>query len=553
MVESAFLENSVSFEEAEDEDGMGLERGEHAGNRAPATNGHARDHARDALLASIVESCDDAIIGQAVDGTITSWNPGAEQIFGYPRDEILGHHISVLSVPAQEDEGRGLRESSEPKRHVEQVCITKDGRRIHVSLTTSPIRDEQGLVTGAATIARDISERKAADAARAELEQQLQQAQKMEAVGHLAGGIAHDFNNLLAVILNYARFVSEDMSESDPRWEDLQRIREASNSAVTLIRQLLVFSRKEASEPEVIDANEIVVGMEKLLRRAIGEHIEFETRLAADLLLTKMDMGQAEQVLMNLSVNARDAMPRGGTLRIETSNVTLDEYVAVRHGLQPGDYIRLTVADSGCGMTPDVAARIFEPFFTTKEGEKGTGLGLATVYAIAQQAQGAVSVHSDPGAGTTFEIYLPATDDSAAQSTIRIEEAIQRGRGETILLVEDQDAVRDLAHRILSAHGYRVLTARSGREALDVALAHTGSLDLLVTDVVMPGMSGDELAGWLTNTHEGLKTIFMSGYSEQALAPHRLDVGTGDFLAKPFTADSLLQRVHDTLTSRIAT
>jgi two-component system cell cycle sensor histidine kinase/response regulator CckA len=532
---------------------MGSDQKRASVNAVPGTVEHGSGGARDALLASIVESCDDAIIGQAVDGTITSWNTGAEQIFGYPRDEILGRHISVLATPEQSDDGRGLWEPTQPKRHVEQVCVTKDGRRIHISLTTSPIKDEHGLVAGAATIARDISERKAADAVRAELEQQLQQAQKMEAIGQLADGIAHDFNNLLAVILNYAGFVSEDMSESDPRWEDLQRIRDASRSAVALIRQLLVFSRKEASEPEIVDANEIVVGMEKLLHRAIGEHIEFETRLAADLRLTKMDRGQAEQVLMNLTVNARDAMPGGGALRIETSNVTLDEYVAVRQGLQPGDYVRMTVTDTGCGMAPDVAARIFEPFFTTKEGEKGTGLGLATVYAIAQQAEGTVSVHSEPGVGTTFDVYLPAADDEVAQSTIRIEQAIPGGRGETILLVEDQDAVRDLAHRILSANGYRVLTARSGQEALDVARTHTDSIDVLLTDVVMPGMSGDELAGWLSNTHEGLKTIFMSGFSEQALAPHRLAVGAGDFLAKPFTADNLLLRVHETLASRIAT
>jgi PAS domain S-box-containing protein len=523
-----------------------------AGGPARA-NGQEPGLARDALLVSIVEASDDAIIGQATDGTITSWNPGAEHIFGYAAEEAVGRHVSFLSPVEPEDERRALWEPTEPKRHVERVCDTKDGARIHVSLTTSPIKDGQGRVTGAATIARDITERKAADAARAELEQQLQQAQKMEAIGHLAGGVAHDFNNLLAVIINYARFIGEDMDESDPHWDDLQRIRDASNSAVALIRQLLIFSRKEATKPEIVDANEIVSHMEKLLRRAIGEHIEFETRLAADLRLTKMDVGQAEQVLMNLTVNARDAMTGGGTLRVETSNVTLDEYLAGRHALQPGDYVRISVADSGCGMTPDVAARVFEPFFTTKEREKGTGLGLATVYAIAQQARGAVSVQSEPAVGTTFHIYLPAVDDTVGEITIHIEATGGRGQGETILVVEDQDAVRDLAERILSDNGYRVLSARSGQEALGVALAHTGSLDVLLTDVVMPGMSGDELAGWLTHTHGGLRTIYMSGYSEQALAPHRLAVGTGDFLAKPFTPESLLQQVQETLAARITT
>jgi PAS domain S-box-containing protein len=527
-----------------------LERGEQ-GSPTPASNGRAPDSARGALLASIVEACDDAIIGQAVDGTITSWNPGAEQIFGYRPEEVLGRHVSLLSPREPEDERRALWDPAEPKRHVERLCATKDGARIHVSLTTSPIKEAQGRITGAATIARDITDRKAGDAARAELEQQLQQAQKMEAIGHLAGGVAHDFNNLLAVIINYARFIGEDMDESDPHWEDLQRIREASNSAVALIRQLLVFSRKEATKPEVVDVNEIVSHMEKLLRRAIGEHIEFETKLAADLRLSKMDAGQAEQVLMNLTVNALDAMTGGGTLRIETSNVTLDEYLAARHRLQPGDYVRISVADSGCGMAPDVAARVFEPFFTTKEGEKGTGLGLATVYAIAQQARGAVSVQSEPGVGTTFDIYLPAVDDTADELTIHIEETGRRGRGETILVVEDQDAVRELAERILSENGYRVLAARSGQEALGIALAHTGPLDVLLTDVIMPGMSGDELVGWLTQTHVELRTIYMSGYSEQALAPHRLAVGSGDFLAKPFTAESLLQQAQETLAARV--
>jgi PAS domain S-box-containing protein len=530
-----------------------LERGEQAGNPATATDGQAPSCSPGALLASIVEACDDAIIGHAIDGTITSWNQGAEQIFGYLPEEVLGRHVSLLSPLEPEDERRALWDPTRPRRHVERLCATKDGSRIHVSLTTSLIEDEQGRITGAATIARDITERKAGDAARAELEQQLQQAQKMEAIGHLAGGVAHDFNNLLAVIINYARFIGEDMDESDPHWDDLQRIREASNSAVALIRQLLIFSRKEAAEPEVVDANEIVSHMEKLLRRAIGEHIEFETKLAADLRLTKMDAGQAEQVLMNLTVNARDAMTGGGTLRIDTSNVTLDEYLAARHRLQPGDYVRISVADSGCGMTPEVAARVFEPFFTTKEREKGTGLGLATVYAIAQQAGGVVSVQSEPGVGTTFDLYVPAVDDTAGELTIHIEEASRRGRGETILVVEDQDAVRELAERILSENGYRVLAARSGQEALGVALAHTGSLDVLLTDVIMPGMSGDELAGWLTNTHRRLRTIYMSGYSEQALAPHRFAVGAGDFLAKPFTSESLLQQIQETLAARITT
>ncbi|MFN2490754.1 MAG: PAS domain S-box protein [Actinomycetota bacterium] len=500
-----------------------------------------------AQLASLVRSSDDAIVGESLDGVITSWNAGAQRIFGYSQEEAVGAHGSMLVPPEQSSEVSTILERLQRGRslsYYETVRVTKNGERIHVSLTTSPIKDREGCVTGIATIARNITERMAAEAKRAELEQQLHQSQKMEALGRLAGGVAHDFNNLLAVIINYANFLAEDLDESSALRDDVERIRKAGDSAVGLVRQLLLFSRRENVEPQIVDANQLVLGLEKLLRRTIGEDIKLETRLATDLSLTKIDPGQMEQVLMNLAVNARDAMPGGGTLSLDTSNASADEYFARQHRVRPGPYVRLAVSDTGSGMTDDVLAHIFEPFFTTKPQQEGTGLGLATVYAIVQESKGCITVRSEIGDGTTFNIYLPITDEHQVVHEDR--SAPRRGNGETILVVEDEDSVRELAHRILSAHGYDVLTARSGKEALELSDG-IQTLHLLLSDVIMPHMSGQELMRWLSQSKERFGTIFMSGYTDQAVGAHEFDEPHVSFLEKPFTAVKLLHAVEDML------
>lgn len=504
-----------------------------------------------AHLASLVRSSHDAIIGETLDGVITSWNSGAERIYGYTEAEAVGRHMRLLAPPDQEaPESALVLEDGKGPGHHETIAVTKQGRRVHVSVITFPVTDRSGIVTGKATIARDVTSVKAAAVKRAELEQQLAQSQKMEAVGRLAGGIAHDFNNLLAVIINYTNFIAADIDDSSPICDDIARIQQAGNSAVGLVRQLLLFSRQEAVEPQVVDPNQLVLGMEKLLRRTIGEDIRLETRLATDAALIKIDPGQMEQILMNLAVNTRDAMPQGGTLSIDTSNTRADEYFAQQHEVDQGDYVRLAVSDNGAGMSEEVLAHIFEPFFTTKSEQEGTGLGLATVYAIVRQAEGCITVRSEPGVGTTFSIYLPATQEEERGDDDQRLRAPRRGNGETILVVEDEDGVRELAERILSAHGYEVLSAQSGREALELCGDRKGPLHLLLSDVIMPHMSGQELVRWLRQTNEGFATVFMSGYTEQHLGPHQLEDAGVSFLQKPFTADILLNRVQDALERR---
>jgi PAS domain S-box-containing protein len=499
-----------------------------------------------ARLASFVHASGDAIIGHTADGIVTSWNRAAQQLYGYEEAEVLGRHIDTLLVEEQVPPASEAVWGAAPwSSHERQVTgVAKDGTRLQLAVTTSEGDDDPGRVAQAVTIARDVSERMAAEARRAELEQQLQQAQKMEAIGRLASGVAHDFNNLLSVIINYANFLAGEVGEGTAASEDVERIRQAARSAVGLIRQLLVFSRKEAIEPQIVDANQLVLGMEKLLRRTIGEDIRLETRLATDLWLTKIDPGQMEQVLMNLSVNARYAMPHGGTLSIDTSNVTADEYLARKHGIPPGDYIRIAVSDNGPGMSETVRAHIFEPFYTTKPEGEGTGLGLATVYAIVEGSRGCIDVSSTVGAGTTFDIYLPTTQEPFDEHSDVTPSRVPRGSGETVLVVEDEESVRQLAERILAANGYLVHVARSGREALDLCGDLEGPVDVLLTDVIMPHMSGQEVASWLRQLKPNFATIFMSGYTDQALEAGTLREAGVSFLQKPFTADRLLQEVH---------
>ncbi|HXF94697.1 MAG TPA: response regulator [Gemmatimonadales bacterium] len=380
-----------------------------------------------------------------------------------------------------------------------------------------------------------------------ELERQLQQAQKMEAIGRLAGGIAHDFNNLLTAIIGYADLLAENLADRPGASADLDEIRRAAERAADLTRRLLAFSRKQILEPRVVDLNALVTDFERMLRRLIGEDVELRLALAPELGLVRADPGQLEQVIMNLAVNARDAMPSGGKLAIETANVELDAAYAARHvGVTPGRYVMLAVSDTGTGMDQATKARLFEPFFTTKPPGKGTGLGLSMVYGIVKQSGGNIWVYSEPGRGTTFKIYLPQVE--AGEEPEAAAGPIRDTRGtETVLVVEDAEPVRTLARRVLEERGYRVLEAQTAAEAQVAAELHRGPLDLILTDVVLPDLSGRELAERLTARWPALKVLYMSGYTDDSIVQHGvLEAGVA-YLQKPFTPESLAAKVRGVL------
>ena len=394
---------------------------------------------------------------------------------------------------------------------------------------------------------RDVTERR-------RLEEQYRQAQKMEAVGRLAAGVAHDFNNLLMAITGYSELLLARLGERDPLRRYVEEVKKAGDRAASLTRQLLTFSRQQVLELRVLDLNSVVANVDKMLRRVIGEDIELVAILGADLAPVKADPGQLEQVILNLAVNSRDAMPQGGKLTIETSSVELAEASSHRHGeLSPGKYVVLAVSDSGCGMDSETQAHIFEPFFTTKEQGKGTGLGLAMVYGIVKQSGGSVWVYSEVGQGTTFKVYLPQVNEKVTAQVPRPPQPVLTRGWETILLVEDEEPVRSLVRSVLEASGYAVLEARHGEDALVVSEQHKGPIQLLVTDVVMPEMSGPELAEHLAPFHREMKVLYMSGYTEGSIQHHgRLGLGTA-YLPKPFTPETLVRKVREVLnTLRVA-
>jgi nitrogen-specific signal transduction histidine kinase/FixJ family two-component response regulator len=418
-----------------------------------------------------------------------------------------------------------------------------------VLVSAREIRDASGHLVCRQAEHVDVTERHS-------LEQQLRVSQKLEAIGSLAGGIAHDFNNLLSVIMCCTEFAIARLPDDDRAKEELLEAKKAGARAVALTRQLLAFSRKQVLQPVVLNLNEIATGVEKMLRRILGEDIDYVQVLAPDLGMVRADPGQIEQVFMNLVVNARDAMPNGGKLTIETSNVDFDEEYAARHlGVKPVPYVHFAVSDTGFGMDAVTQTRIFEPFFTTKEKGKGTGLGLSTVYGIVKQSGGHVWVYSEPGQGTTFRIYLPR--DISAGTTVtgsRLAAVADRPTGtETILVVEDEEAVREVAGRILHEAGYTVLTAASPDDALVTCAANQGDIHLLLTDVVMPQMSGRVLAENLALARPGMKVLYMSGYTDGAIVHHgTLDPGT-NFIAKPFGAADLRRKVREVLDGDVAT
>jgi PAS domain S-box-containing protein len=406
-----------------------------------------------------------------------------------------------------------------------------DGRVRRVVVRSALRCDADGAVIGTIATVEDVTERLT-------LEEQLRQAQKMEAVGQLAGGVAHDFNNLLTVIRTYSEFLLEQLDEESPLRADTIEIQKAAGRAASLTRQLLAFSRKQALDPRSIDVNEIVRGMEPMLRRLLGEDIRIELRAAQALGTVKADAGQLEQVVMNLAVNARDAMPQGGTLTIETAEMQLTETMRGGHGVIPGPYVSLVVRDTGVGMDRATRARVFEPFFTTKEQGRGTGLGLSTVYGIVKQSEGYIWCDSTEGVGTTFTVLLPQLPAPACASDEPAEQLSDGGSG-VVLVTEDEDPVRSLSRRILEREGYTVLEARDGREAIRVAAGYPGRIDLLITDLVMPNVGGTELFAHLRVLRPDLRVLFVSGYTDDDIVRRGLSDRYSAFLQKPFTARSL--------------
>jgi two-component system, cell cycle sensor histidine kinase and response regulator CckA len=533
-------------------------RGEFVGALAMVSDVTERRRAEENLarLAAIVESSEDAIFTAGLNGTILTWNAGAERLFGYRPSEAIGCHVAIVVPPSQAAEtGRISRliRDGQAVRDLETVRRRKDGSEVVVSLSLSPLRDSDGRLTGASAIARDITEISKVEDERRQLEDQLRQAQKMEAVGRLAGGVAHDFNNYLTAILGYSEILAHELGPRHPALDRVEQIHQAGERAAALTRQLLALSRRQNLEPEVLDLAELVRGLLAMIGRLLGEHIRLTLVAAPGLGRVEADRGQLEQVILNLAVNARDAMPEGGSLTFELCDVELDRVQAsTRVGLRPGPHVVLKVSDTGLGMDAKVLERIFEPFFTTKARGKGTGLGLSTVHGIVLQSNGAISVTSAPGRGTAFEIHLPraaaavATPASPPNGPRPAPRPPLRG-SETILLVEDETCVRNLLRETLRANGYTVLAATDPGDAERLAKSHRGPIHLLLTDVVMPGRNGRALAEELRRLRPALRVLFMSGHEEHPVPPAAPLPGGTAFLAKPFLPQDLARKLREVL------
>ena len=480
-----------------------------------------------------------------LEGRFIDANDAALNRLGYERREL--QHLLLADLLSEEQVDATSKNVQEILQTGAQTTVTefclrhKDGSLVYVETKGSAIYS-RGKCTAIQSVARDITGRKL-------LEEQLRQAQKMEAIGSLAGGVAHDFNNLLSVILNCTEFALSEIGQDHPARNDLLEVERTTERAASLTRQLLAFSRKQVMQPVSLNLNAIALGLEKMLRRVIGENIEFAQKLEPNLGVVTADPGQLEQVIMNLVVNARDAMPLGGTLTIQTANVEVDALSAAHSvAILPGSYVRLTVSDSGFGMDAPTKARIFEPFFTTKEKGRGTGLGLSTVYGIVKQSGGNIRVHSAPNQGTTFNIYLPKVESAETKVLIARRTMPKRGcRTETVLLVEDEDALRNVAQRALESAGYTVISAADGFDALRLSAQHPGEIQLLLTDVILPGMGGKELSERLVASRPAMRVLFVSGYTDDAIVSHGVLTAGLQFLGKPFTATQLVEKAEEVL------
>ncbi len=504
-------------------------------------------------LRTLIDNMPDAVFFKDVEGHFVTANVVTARLMGVATPEqLLGKtdfdfYPLELATHYHVDEGR-IIQLDRPLVDYEAPHAGSAGDTLWFLTTKVPLHDQAGRVIGIVGIARDITERKRAEQEREHLQSQLLQSQKMEAIGRLTAGIAHDFNNLLTAINGFAELLQLHIPPNDPLQVHVRRILESGLSAADLVRQLMAFSRKQAMEIKVVDPNAALNAMRNMLQRMIGEDIRLEMHLASDLWRVKVDPAQLQQVVVNLAVNARNAMPGGGALTIETANANLDERFGVTHpGAQHGEHVMLAVADTGCGMSPEVQARIFEPFFTTKEQSRGTGLGLATVYGIVKQSGGNIYVSSQVGVGTTFTIYLPRTREALGPSELDGPVSGAAARGETVLLVEDEAAVREFARGVLELHGYRVIKAPSGEEALRLSAESEDLIHLLLTDVIMPGMSGRTLAEQMIRQRPGLKVLYMSGYAVNVTGQHGLLEGGVMLVEKPFTAADLARGVRQAL------
>ena len=495
---------------------------------------------------SVVEGAPYGVFRASVDGRLMRVNPALREMLGYPTStELLAATLGEHVFRKAEDFQHLVRllGSTDEFKDVEMEWKRKDGSFITVRCSGRSVKGADENATYFEVFVEDVTERRV-------LERQLRMAAKMEAVGRLSGGIAHDFNNLLGVIIGYSQILKRKVEPNNPLQEHIEEIEKAGQRATSLTRQLLAFSRQQILTPVVLDLNDLVSDMVKMLPRLIGEDIAVTTKLGAAIGKVKADQGQIEQVLMNLAVNSRDAMPSGGKLVIETTDMVMDE-IYVRHhpGAKPGKYVMLSVADSGVGMNSETLLHIFEPFFTTKELGKGTGLGLATVYGVVKQSGGYIWVDSELGKGSCFQIFLPRVEEAVtcvAQSALS--SPVLRGN-ETILVVEDSEPLRKLAHSFLKERGFQVLTACCGEEALELVASSQKTIHLLLTDVVMPGMNGKVLADKLLRKQSSMKVLYMSGYTDSFIAGHGiLEEGT-HLLHKPFTEEILISRVCEVLRS----
>ncbi|HYJ48007.1 MAG TPA: ATP-binding protein, partial [Pyrinomonadaceae bacterium] len=490
------------------------------------------------------EQTADSVVITNAQGIIEYVNPAFERVTGYTEEEVLGNNSRIIKSGKVEETIYEEMWETILRGDVwagNLLNRKKDGTLFEEHVTISPVRDGAGAITNFIAVKQDVTRE-------TRLEDQLRQSQKMEAVGRLAGGVAHDFNNLLTAITGYSDLTLRKLNQNDPLRRNLEEVKKASERASGLTRQLLAFSRKQIMQTKVLDLNAVISDMNKMLPRLIGEDIKIAIDTSADLGRVKADPGQIEQVILNLVVNARDAMSDGGTLTIRTSNANVDERLARSYPtVQPGRYVLLEVSDTGCGMDAMTQQHIFEPFFTTKEIGKGTGLGLSTVFGIVKQSGGNIAVCSEVGRGTTFNVYLPRVDECADSLEAPPFNAQIMGGSETVLLVEDDDLVRGIARTTLEMCGYKVLEAANGGEALLISRDNDCNIALLLTDLVMPRMNGRTLAREICSLCPEIKVLFMSGYTDDVIAPHGISEERLAFIHKPFSPEALSQKVREVL------